>query len=163
MSLIEEHDNKGDVVSAILIAVDRENSAKICEYVQERSVLLNSSPLIPTILFVPEGDASHHDVLSKCLDFGCPGFLNEPVTPGQLLLTLGHILRHYKAVQEAYDSTIVKEEGKAYPMFDLANVGTKMIPGLFTRLSSPDKKKELDRERANKVVSRSDGLSEAAA
>lgn len=91
--------------------------------------------------------STYNEVLQKCLELGCPGFLNEPVNPGQLLLTLGHVLRQNALVQQAYDATIVKEEGKAYPRFDLANVEAKMIPGLFTKLSIYEKTKELERER----------------
>ena len=130
---IQETERRGENVDAILVELDREYAPKICELVRQRSVEKNDRPIIPTILFIqPDvGDGGGlNEPLSKCLKFGSPGFLNEPVSIEQLVLTLGLILKHYAMVHEVYRSSIARNEGKKYPQFELANVGTEVIPGL---------------------------------
>ena len=150
-SRLEDLESKNEKLDMILCELDS-NAIKICEYVRERSISEDShwKPLIPVLMFLP-GDNAHgmEDTLQKCLDLGSPGFLFDPPSMGQLILTSGLILKQYEMIHEAYRSTIVKEEGKAYPKFELAAVSSTSIPGLHNNLNMMAGLEEGDDEDAD--------------
>ncbi|GMH68661.1 hypothetical protein TL16_g04982 [Triparma laevis f. inornata] len=148
-SRIYDLERKGMKLDMVLCELDS-GAVRVCEILRERCLNEDVSfvssivvfyccfsfrPLIPCLLFLPPSPPpSLQTTLQSCLHLGSPGFLPEPTPTGQLLLTVGLILKQYAMIQLAYKGAVVKEEGKSYPRFELKGVDLRHVQGLERKL-----------------------------
>jgi len=127
---------EGERIDLIVAEVNRDVTTHLCEIVREcakESFQTDRAPLIPIILTYKSDDSTHEEVLKRCLTIGAVGYLNEPVHMGQLVLTVGMIMKQFSMIHKLYRSMqrdgVGLNDVKNYPKFELAKI-QKFVPGL---------------------------------
>ncbi len=112
----------------VLVDLDRESCREMCRGLRKRS----KSGVFPCIITASATTIeSAQDVLRECVALGCIGYLTEPIHMGQLILTLGQVLKRTEAAREA-GSGIGREETKRYPIIRLVGLGMTLGGNLAT-------------------------------